>query len=151
MSTVVASPLRILPQVQSHVAPTCSPGFPVALICMPWGSISQPAPALGILKQCVKRAGCVLHVHYLNVRFAKLLGVQLYSRISAGPHVLPEWFFSPALFGHLGSGEIRNGWEDITSIPTLADMVSELTDLAGGSEAPRLRIPILSDVRSPPP
>jgi len=85
----------------------------VALVYMPWGGIERGSIALGILKQCASRMGVRADVHYLNIKFAEMLGLEFYQNVSNGEPLLPEWFFSYALFGPQGLGLIRNSWDDL--------------------------------------
>jgi len=48
---------------------------PVALVYMPWGSLSRGAIGASILKRCLKQHGYPADVHYLNIRFAEQIGV----------------------------------------------------------------------------
>jgi ribosomal peptide maturation radical SAM protein 1 len=105
----------------------------VALVYMPWGAVSRGSIAVGILKQCAKRAGFPTDVHYLNMRFAERLGVELYEKISASSAFYPEWFFSCALFGPDGMGLMKNDWDDLLSTPQGELMTQRLMELVGGT------------------
>jgi len=101
---------------------------------MPWGSVLKPSLALAILKRCIQSAGYHPELHFLNIRFAEILGLRLYEQISDRSFFHPEWFFSQALFGPKGLDEIRNSWEDIASDPTARDLANLVKDMAGNSE-----------------
>ena len=82
----------------------------IALVGMPWVSVRRPSLALPILKGCAERAGFTTDVHLLTMRLAELIGIDCYERISDHPFY-PEWFFSQALFGANGTGELKNDWD----------------------------------------
>ena len=98
---------------------------------MPWGAVSQPSIALGILKQTAKNVGFEVDVQYLNIEFANRLGVELYESISVRSALDPEWFFSCALFGPNGLGWMKNSWEDLQSTETGAQLAERLKALTG--------------------
>jgi ribosomal peptide maturation radical SAM protein 1 len=106
----------------------------VALVYMPWGAVSRGAIGVGILKSCLERHGYPADVHYLNVRFAEQIGVELYTHISSASAFYPEWFFSAPLFGKRGMGIIKNSWEELSG--TDGEIIRhQLLEMAGGSEA----------------
>ncbi len=105
----------------------------VALVYMPWGTISRGAIAVALLKQVLKRHGYPCDVHHLNIRFAQEIGVDLYSRISEASALFPEWFFSTALFGAKDLGVLDNGWKSLSG-PLGTRLKSELAGLAAGPE-----------------
>ena len=76
----------------------------VAFVYMPWAGAARGSIALGILKQCARRIGVNADLYHLNIRFAKMLGFEFYENISDGEPLMPEWFFSYALFGDEGLG-----------------------------------------------
>jgi ribosomal peptide maturation radical SAM protein 1 len=121
-------------RIASHSMAKASNGIPVALVSMPWGAIAKPSLALALLKPCLQRAGFVPHVHLLNMLFAQQIGLRLYEDIADG-FFYPEWFFSTALFGANGLGEIENSWNDLSLNPAGADLKRQLARIAGGSEA----------------
>lgn len=110
-----------------------SVALPVALVNMPWGSIDRPSVAMATLKGTVKQAGCIPHLHYLNIQFASQLGLDVYSRIADGAYVYPEWFFTPATFGSQGTGELQGGWAEMASDPRASNLVRELKAITGDS------------------
>lgn len=122
---VRGTPLEVLPVLE---------GEPIALVSMPWGSISRPSIGLGILKQCANRMGLTVDVHYLNMRFARRLGINLYYTISENSAFFPEWFFSCALFGPTGLGLIKNSVGDLCSSELGRALLHNLETL-GSSEA----------------
>lgn len=106
-------------------------GKKVAFVYMPWGSVGRPSMATGILKECAKRIGYTADVHYFNIRFAKLIGVELYERMSTRSTVHPDWFFSNRLFGPDGLGLMANSWQDLQSSESghlIADKIVEVAD-----------------------
>jgi ribosomal peptide maturation radical SAM protein 1 len=100
--------------VHSSDAPAQNDGE-VALICMPWTSLESPSIAMGLLKRYVTTAGFIPELYYLNISFAKRIGLRLYEQIARSGDVHTEWFFSQALFGPQGTGELDNGWQRIRS------------------------------------
>lgn len=108
-------------------------GKRIALVTMPWGSIRKPSLALGILKQCAKSASVEVDLHFLNMRFARRLGLGVYEDISDNSFIHAEWFFSPALFGSGGLDEMQNDWDAIVDNPGALRMRSQLMALTHGS------------------
>ena len=104
----------------------------VALVYMPWGSLSRASIAIGILKECAKRNGFRCDVHYLNIWFAQQIGIDLYSRISDGHLVSPEWFFSGELFGRRGRELSSNNWNDPSRVDG-DEFKNELTKMLEGT------------------
>jgi ribosomal peptide maturation radical SAM protein 1 len=107
--------------------------LPVALVCMPWGSIQRPSLAMAILKQCVRSAGFCPDLHFLNIQFAEMLGLQLYEGFSDLPFH-SEWLFSPALFGPQGLGQVQNNWDDLKADPSARQLVEQLYKHSRNSE-----------------
>jgi ribosomal peptide maturation radical SAM protein 1 len=105
----------------------------VALIYMPWGTVSRGAIAVALLKQVVKLRGYDCDVHHLNIPFAQQIGIDLYTRISEASAFFPEWFFSTAIFGSKGLDVLRNDWNSLSG-PLGTRLKSELTTLADGRE-----------------
>ena len=100
---------------------------------MPWGSVLKPSLAIATLKRCVQAAGFSADLHFLNIRFAQQLGLGVYERFSSEA-IHPEWFFSQALFGPAGTGELANSWQQIKLNPAAAPFVSRLIRTSGDSE-----------------
>jgi len=101
---------------------------------MPWGSIETPSIAMGLLKRYVRAAGFLPELHYLNIRFAERIGLNLYERIARSGFLQTEWFFSQALFGPQGTGELENGWQHIRSDSGARSLVGAFTNALGLSE-----------------
>ncbi len=89
---------------------------------------------MAILKKCVAKAGYAPELHFLNIRFAEILGLRLYEQISERSFFHPEWFFSQLLFGRTGLNELNNNWDDIKADPPATELAEMLKDMAG-SEA----------------
>ncbi|MBV9761938.1 MAG: RiPP maturation radical SAM C-methyltransferase [Acidobacteriaceae bacterium] len=106
----------------------------VALVYMPWGSISRPSIAAGILKRCAAEAGFPADVHYLNLRFARLVGLQLYESTSNCSAFYPEWFFSTHLFGPAGLGLVENSLSQLQATAEGREMAAEVARVTGNSQ-----------------
>lgn len=104
------------------------------MICMPWGSISRPSLAMALLKRCITSAGFHVDLHYLNVAFAKQIGLPLYEQVADCSEIEAEWFFSQRLFGRSGLGEMQNTWAEINEAAAAADLRDRLIEAVGGSE-----------------
>jgi len=130
MSTTIVHP-------ENTVVPPISVGNAaekdIALVYMPWGSVSKPSIALGILKQCAKNAGFTADVHYLNLKFAEMVGFELYERINGRSAIYPEWFFSSLLFGH-DTQMMRNCWHDLPASNNGQHMAHQLCKLTNDDE-----------------
>ena len=113
---------------------------PIALLYMPWGSATRGSIAIGILKECAKQIGVKTDVHYLNIKFAEKIGLELYESISEASAFFPEWFFSSVLFGPQGLGLLKNSWEDLLSTELGSRMAERLKELTNGSEELCLKI-----------
>jgi len=105
----------------------------IALVYMPWGTVSRAAIAVALLKQVVKSRGYQCDVHHLNFSFAQQIGLDLYTRISEASAFFPEWFFSTAIFGSKGLDVLNNGWNSLSG-PLGTRLKSELTTLTAGRE-----------------
>jgi ribosomal peptide maturation radical SAM protein 1 len=105
----------------------------VALVCMPWGPVARPSLAVALLKECVRAAGFRPDVHFLNVRFAEYVGLEIYEQIALNT-LYAEWFFSQALFGPDGLGEVENCWDDIKNDARARKIRENLAAAAGNSE-----------------
>ena len=115
-------------------SPANAPTKDMALVYMPWGAVSKPSIALGILKQCAKDAEFSTNVYYFNLEFAERVGFQLYENISSTSAFYPEWFFSNRLFGPEGLGLLQNSWNDLQQTEHGRSMARELISLARNSD-----------------
>ena len=107
----------------------------VALVSMPWGAVQTPSLAMAILKKSAQAGGFTPELHFLNIRFAELLGYEKYEAISTVSFFHAEWFFSQALFGPCGLKELDNDWPALTRRDNPRELVKALVKLAGESEA----------------
>lgn len=130
MSTVEVTSNISSDSFPHHVVQT--PKASIALVYMPWGAVSRGAIAVSLLKQLLKRHHYSCDIHYLNIGFAREIGVDLYTRIAEASAFLPEWFFSTALFGRNGLGMLENSWDSLSG-PLGTRLKSELSALAGGT------------------
>jgi ribosomal peptide maturation radical SAM protein 1 len=75
-------------------------GWPVALVNMPFASVSGPSLALGLLKPIVTSHGFDVKTFHLNVDFAAQVGVPVYEVLCEyGRLAIGDWVFSLAAFG----------------------------------------------------
>ena len=109
MSSLYNITKEATPQPALNFIPTAND--PIALVYMPWGSVARGSIAIGILKECAKQIGVKSDVHYLNIKFAEKIGLDLYESISEASAFFPEWFFSSVLFGPQGLGLLKNSWD----------------------------------------
>jgi ribosomal peptide maturation radical SAM protein 1 len=89
---------------------------------------------MAILKKCIQDAGFVPELHYLNIRFAARLGLDLYEQISNQAFVPTEWFFSQALFGSPGLSEVENDWAFLRNNESAGPLVHAIKTVLNGSE-----------------
>lgn len=77
----------------------------IALICPPFAPIYTPSLALSTLKSVGASCGVNVTVIYSSLKFAEIIGADLYDEISAGhPSVTDlagEWVFAHLIGGHL--------------------------------------------------
>jgi len=134
MSEIYGQSNGDLHQIQSYGVSPITSDQPIALIYMPWGGINRGSIALGILKQCATHIGVKVDIHYLNIKFAEMLGLEAYQKVSDGEPLLPEWFFSYVLFGPAGMGIMKDSWNDLMT-GKYSPMVKASMKEAGWSEA----------------
>jgi ribosomal peptide maturation radical SAM protein 1 len=70
----------------------------VALVNMPFSYSKYPSIQLGTLSALLKSQGIPVDCHYLNVRFAHMIGAPLYEMICEKRALFGEWLFSSLLF-----------------------------------------------------
>jgi ribosomal peptide maturation radical SAM protein 1 len=74
--------------------------FRVALICMPFGSVTRPSIQLGLLAAIAGRSGFETDTHYFNLELAAQLTPPVYEALcEQRQHLTGEWLFAPAAFG----------------------------------------------------
>jgi ribosomal peptide maturation radical SAM protein 1 len=112
----------------------------IALVYMPWGSVSHPSIAIGILKECARTVGFTTDVHYLNLRFAELVGLETYESISSSSALFPEWFFATSLFGIGGLNVMANSWEDLNETESGRAVSRKIDQMTNNSPSVRERI-----------
>lgn len=106
----------------------------IGLVCMPWGPVALPSMALALLNTYARSSGWGADVHYLNMRLAARMGLDLYNKISDNGYVCMEWFFSQALFGPDGTQEIDNAWSQLQKTPAGRSFLHQITKLSGMSD-----------------
>ena len=75
-------------------------GFPVALVCMPFASVTWPPIQVGLLGAIADQAGFETDLHYFNLELAAQLGPSVYEPLCIRTqHMTGEWLFAPAAFG----------------------------------------------------
>lgn len=74
----------------------------VLLVNMPFGILTKPSIGLGLIKSHLDTANISSKILYLSLKFAKIIGTDLYQSICTGkPSTVDqvgEWLFSSALF-----------------------------------------------------
>ena len=73
----------------------------VALVNMPFASAGYPAIGISLLQAALRRREIDCDLHYLNLNFASLIGLERYLWISESLHLTlaGEWIFARVLFG----------------------------------------------------
>ena len=71
----------------------------IALICMPWASVSQPSLALGLIKSQLAEANIKSDVIYLNLELADIIGLDTYESTKNRNVLASEWVFAKELGG----------------------------------------------------
>jgi ribosomal peptide maturation radical SAM protein 1 len=75
-------------------------GFRVALVCMPFCSVTRPSIQLGLLAAIATRAGFETDTYYFNLELAAQLTPPFYEELcEQRQHMTGEWLFAPAAFG----------------------------------------------------
>jgi ribosomal peptide maturation radical SAM protein 1 len=72
----------------------------VALVSMPFASIDMPSIGISLLQAELRRDGIECHIHYPNLRFARHIGIPIYSWLANPAEVTltGEWIFAHLLF-----------------------------------------------------
>ena len=95
---------------------------------MPFSPLEQPSIGLSLLKQGLTARGWTSRVTYCNLRFARIVGPQLFNAICQGEHaysdLLGERLFSQALFD--------SGWPDESTHSLLRSDTSRCDTVDGG-------------------
>ncbi|HET8546547.1 MAG TPA: RiPP maturation radical SAM C-methyltransferase, partial [Bryobacteraceae bacterium] len=74
----------------------------VALAVVPFADVARPAIGLSLLKAGITARGFSSRIHYFNIEFAEILGLDVYTRISdhtPSDSMIGEWFFTDLVFG----------------------------------------------------
>ncbi|MCP4351938.1 MAG: RiPP maturation radical SAM protein 1 [Desulfobacterales bacterium] len=71
----------------------------IHLINMPFGSITCPGIAPGLIKAQLTQAGLDTRVFYLNLDFARSIGYQIYYPVSLSNVQIGEWLFAGQAWG----------------------------------------------------
>src|SRR5213076_1686554 len=92
---VLGAPDRMAPAVREARAK-----WPVALVSMPFVSMTRPSIQLGLLKPIGESHGFPVQTFHLGLDFAKLIGPELYHQLcEQRGRALGDWLFSLAAFG----------------------------------------------------
>lgn len=101
----------------------------VALVHMPFGSVTYPNLALGQFKAQLTEASVSSRVFNFNLRFARMIGFAAYETIARLKGVetqLSEWLFARAAWGEdvgpTGEEFLRLCGEELTTIPRVSDV-----------------------------
>jgi ribosomal peptide maturation radical SAM protein 1 len=97
----------------------------VALVCMPFAVLNQPALGISLLKAALAQRDISCDIHYLSLTFAEWISRRLYWCIAWSTRRLlfGDWFFAQELFGHEDEQEhpllkcLQNGSDPATSPP----------------------------------
>lgn len=77
------------------------PDTKVLMVSMPFGPLNMPSIGLSLLQACLKDKGIASQCLYLNIPFARQVGVELYNDITAGKpdsaDMVGEWLFAETL------------------------------------------------------
>lgn len=86
----------------------------VLLINMPWAQVQTPSIQLGILKSSMSRNRMESDIEYLNVKFAKKLGIELYDALIADStmNFFCEWLFRDFVIGSPENDQITDSYFD---------------------------------------
>jgi hypothetical protein len=73
----------------------------IALVNMPFFSISRPSLGLSLLAAGLERIGYAADIHYLNLLSASIMGDDLYRYLEEQPRgrLALEWIFMETLWG----------------------------------------------------
>ena len=72
----------------------------VALVVMPFASAGFPVLGVSLLQAGLERQGIACDLHYLNLYYAQLLGLDRYHWLAESPHMsmMGEWVFAREVF-----------------------------------------------------
>lgn len=73
----------------------------VAFAVVPFADVARPTIGLSLLKAGLVRHGFPSKIHYFNIEFAEIIGLELYTRISdliPSDSMIGEWFFADLVF-----------------------------------------------------
>src|ERR1043165_342220 len=95
----------------------------VALVNMPFTTLSAPSIALGLLQSGLKRTGIPSKSLHFHFRFAELIGQDAYTFIEETTHpehLVREWIFSESLFGHEKNRDLDGYVKEVLSVKTVS-------------------------------
>ena len=105
----------------------------INLVNMPFGSITWPSVALGLMKPQLVRAGLPVAIHHLNFELARMIGFGAYeaiARFKGAETQVSEWLFAEAAWHQpVGPPEdvfLQRCSEELDNIPRIRDRIGYL-------------------------
>jgi len=118
----------------------------IALVNMPFGSLTRPPLALGVIAAQLKEAGLALRTYHFNLDFARILGFSAYETIAlfkGAQTQVGEWLFTEAAwrvpFGPSDEEFLRRCETELVAIPHVPDRVKWLRLIKQRAIMPFLR------------
>jgi ribosomal peptide maturation radical SAM protein 1 len=102
----------------------------VALIVMPFFSVTRASLGASLLKAEVERAGCKCDIHYFNIALAEEIGLPDFAwigELSPPAALVGDWLFSPWAHGDAGRPESTVAVADYLSDVLLGRFASQFT------------------------
>jgi ribosomal peptide maturation radical SAM protein 1 len=90
----------------------------ILLVCMPFGNAYAPALGISLLRDSVRQHGYNCEIRYLQMRFARQIGIELYNQIidSFPSLMLGEWLFAHHLYQDSGGLRLPSEQEYLDKI-----------------------------------
>jgi ribosomal peptide maturation radical SAM protein 1 len=108
----------------------------VSFVVMPFGSIQRPALGVSLLKSGLSRFGFASTIHYLNLKFSKIIGSESYRKISEYEYadsLIGELIFAPFVSDYKiwSEAHIAEILQDILRVHDLTPrQINELTEIS---------------------
>ncbi len=102
----------------------------ILLINMPWGKVDFPSIQLAILKTFLKEHNYKTDISYQNLMFAKMVGVDRYSKLSINSRYsfLLDWLFNDFLDNDLSLSDIKKQKDEIKELIDVMNLSPFLTE-----------------------